>query len=176
MKQCSKCKEFKPPEEFHKRSNAKDGLASWCKLCFKKYDAARHPARYSREAEKIKERSRRFYQNNKEKRLQYISNWIKENPDKHRNYVLKYSKTKAGLEARIKSNRKHMESNPHIVAVWKVTQKALKEGLIQLDSSCKYCGRTTSLTPHHPDYSKPLDIETVCRKCHGRITQGLSPI
>ena len=33
MKQCSKCKKLKDIGEFHKSSQAKDGLRSWCKIC-----------------------------------------------------------------------------------------------------------------------------------------------
>jgi len=33
IKQCSKCKEFKKVEEFHKDKRRSDGLGSWCKEC-----------------------------------------------------------------------------------------------------------------------------------------------
>lgn len=32
-KRCSKCKQWKPISEFHKRTASKDGLQSWCKQC-----------------------------------------------------------------------------------------------------------------------------------------------
>lgn len=33
MKTCVNCKETKVPDEFHKRTNSKDGLQSSCKIC-----------------------------------------------------------------------------------------------------------------------------------------------
>lgn len=33
MKKCSNCGETKEYSEFHKRSNGKDGLQVWCKVC-----------------------------------------------------------------------------------------------------------------------------------------------
>jgi len=34
-KTCSKCKQEKPLDEFHKYKKAKDGLSYWCKQCMK---------------------------------------------------------------------------------------------------------------------------------------------
>jgi len=36
-KQCGKCKQFKPHNEFYKNKSTKDGLARWCKQCKKEY-------------------------------------------------------------------------------------------------------------------------------------------
>lgn len=37
MKSCSKCKEYKPLCDFHKRNNSKDGRRSHCKVCILEY-------------------------------------------------------------------------------------------------------------------------------------------
>ena len=42
MKKCSRCTKTKEYSDFAKRSAAKDGLANWCKLCFKEYDRDRY--------------------------------------------------------------------------------------------------------------------------------------
>jgi hypothetical protein len=31
---------------------------------------------------------------------------------------------------------------------------------------CENCHEDKPLDKHHPDYSKPLKIEWLCRKCH----------
>lgn len=35
-----------------------------------------------------------------------------------------------------------------------------------LKEECGVCGSTEKLELHHPDYSKPLYVRTLCRKCH----------
>ena len=37
MKQCTRCREFKPETEFYKNRSMKSGLASWCKTCAAEY-------------------------------------------------------------------------------------------------------------------------------------------
>jgi hypothetical protein len=38
-----------------------------------------------------------------------------------------------------------------------------------LGEKCEHCGSTNNLQKHHPDYSKPLEIVTLCRDCHRAI-------
>ena len=33
---------------------------------------------------------------------------------------------------------------------------------------CSRCGETVNLGRHHPDYSKPLEVEIECKSCHGQ--------
>jgi ribosomal protein S27AE len=50
---------------------------------------------------------------------------------------------------------------------YRTVERALKTGkLIKLDE-CERCGSEGSLEAHHEDYSKPLDVEWLCTKCHG---------
>ena len=60
MKQCSKCNEVKELTEFHKRSDAKDGYWTQCKMC---------------RSQKRKE----YYLNNKESALEYKRNYYRTN-------------------------------------------------------------------------------------------------
>jgi len=34
--------------------------------------------------------------------------------------------------------------------------------------SCQICSSTENLHRHHHDYSKPIDVQIICQKCHGR--------
>lgn len=36
-------------------------------------------------------------------------------------------------------------------------------------SNCEECGGTDGLHMHHPDYTRPLDVKTLCRGCHDRL-------
>jgi hypothetical protein len=34
---------------------------------------------------------------------------------------------------------------------------------------CEHCGSTKRLNMHHPDYSKPLEVVTLCVPCHEKV-------
>jgi hypothetical protein len=40
---------------------------------------------------------------------------------------------------------------------------------IPLASACAQCGSKENLQHHHPDYSKPLEVITLCQTCHGLV-------
>lgn len=61
-KQCSRCGEVKPVTEFNKNSRAKDGLRSECKACHLAYQA-------------------KYYEANREARLEYMVKWRESNPE-----------------------------------------------------------------------------------------------
>jgi len=44
--------------------------------------------------------------------------------------------------------------------------KVYKQTPKRIDSNCNFCGSTNNLEKHHPDYSKPSWVVTLCRKCH----------
>lgn len=46
---------------------------------------------------------------------------------------------------------------------------ATKKGIIQKPLFCEKCGEAKTLERHHPDYSKPLKIVWICRKCHSKL-------
>lgn len=43
---------------------------------------------------------------------------------------------------------------------------ALRRGDVTRPDHCSLCGRAGSVQAHHPDYSKPLDVQWLCRSCH----------
>src|SRR5262245_44774533 len=51
-------------------------------------------------------------------------------------------------------------------ALYKRLQKAIPLAGLR----CVYCKTTRLLQRHHPDHTKPLEIQVVCRSCHGRIS------
>lgn len=46
---------------------------------------------------------------------------------------------------------------------------AFRAGKLQKPFFCELCGERKRLDRHHSDYSKPLKIVWVCRKCHSKL-------
>ena len=46
---------------------------------------------------------------------------------------------------------------------------AIELGLLRRPKACPLCKEEKLVHAHHPDYSKPLDVEWACAKCHNRI-------
>ena len=44
---------------------------------------------------------------------------------------------------------------------------AVRSGAIQKPERCQRCGEAANLQGHHADYSKPLEVEWLCSRCHG---------
>ena len=49
-------------------------------------------------------------------------------------------------------------------------RKAAQKAFTALDA-CEACGLKEGLSRHHPDYSRPLLVEILCRSCHVKADQ-----
>lgn len=59
------------------------------------------------------------------------------------------------------------ERNPEKVAAWRAVQEAVRTGELMVPDACERCGSDGPLDAHHADYSKPLEVEWLCKPCHG---------
>ena len=94
---------------------------------------------------------REYYRKHQQDRLTYQSEYYK----KHRNEVLQ--KHKKYYDANREKRLAKMQA-------WKY---------IPIEARCENCGSKENLERHHPDYSKPLEVMTLCRKCHATLHLGL---
>jgi len=46
---------------------------------------------------------------------------------------------------------------------------SLAEDHVPLGKTCEACGSVDKLERHHPDYSKPFEVLTLCRPCHNKL-------
>lgn len=44
--------------------------------------------------------------------------------------------------------------------------RAVQAGLLERPATCEKCGNEDDIQAHHYDYSRPLEVEWLCRKCH----------
>jgi hypothetical protein len=70
-------------------------------------------------------------------------------------------------EARKKHKQKWLEENPEKRKAENAVSNALRDGKLKRPRLCEGCGRRRKLQAHHPDYSKPLEVQWLCYKCHG---------
>lgn len=53
----------------------------------------------------------------------------------------------------------------------KNTMRKLAQRLNPIMTACQECGATGKLQRHHPDYSKPDQVEILCIPCHVKADQ-----
>ena len=109
LKECTKCKETKPFEEFHKSNISKDGYRYDCKECRKKY--------CQDNKENIKAQKKEYYQTNKDKASEIGREYYQTNKDKIKARAREYHhKNKDKLSEKAK---KYREENKERLAEYK---------------------------------------------------------
>ena len=65
--------------------------------------------------------------------------------------------------------REYRRCHPGIVRAHRAVANALKTGALVRPGWCQDCGATGKLEAHHDDYSRPLDVDFLCVKCHREV-------
>jgi len=89
----------------------------------------------------------------KEKKEKSDKVWRENNPDK----VKKYSRIAAK-----RARNKH----PEKVKARLLVDYAIKKDFLIRPTECSKCGKEGRIEGHHEDYSKPLEVTWLCKKCH----------
>ncbi len=86
----------------------------------------------------------------------------------------KYYKTDKGRENEKKAAKKRNARVKDLTRdkVYYQVRRALHYGVLT-KQPCEVCGNENSQAHHH-DYEKPLDVNWLCQRCHGREHVGLS--
>jgi ATPase subunit of ABC transporter with duplicated ATPase domains len=141
MKKCSRCKEIKDDNEFNTyRKYGKSYLKAMCKPCSSSY--------YEE-----KGYFQKYYQNNK---------------DDLKAKQKEYLKTEKGRKAVAKAQQNYRQKEEYSLKqnARKKVLRAVKSGKIIKPSLCEICKRERFLEAHHIDYSKPLEVQWLCKECH----------
>ncbi len=181
MKLCSKCKETKPYDEFHKGPRYKDGYNSYCKLCAKQ---ALRKSR-NRNREKCRAWQNRWRHENLDRARELQKNWRERNPDKikeksRRQYAksdksersLKFKKwVAANVEHRKAYQRQWADDNREVMRAHVQFRNALKKCAVPVwadkEKIKEFYVRARELEentgmPHHVDHIVPLNSRIVC--------------
>ena len=145
-KVCSKCLISKDRSEFSVRKASYDGLAPGCKKCMSDYDKMRGQT----ENRKQWCRDREKTPASKERR----KNWLK---------------TEAGKKYALRQTRTCRAKYPEKNLARKRLLNAILSRKITRPETCSYCKIDCIPHGHHHDYSKPLDVVWLCRKCHNEL-------
>lgn len=81
-------------------------------------------------------------------------------------YNKKYRKTDEYKIYNRKKIKEYYKNNPIKYKVRHKVFAALKNGTLKKPLKCEKCNKKLFLEGHHPDYSKPLKVIWLCKKCH----------
>lgn len=168
MKECTKCRELKPLEQFRMMSVARDGRRPDCKTCC----AAREREHREKNRESLNARDRAYYAANRDKAAAYRDAnrdrrnanhraWYEANQDHARRYSRDYYTENRGQA--IEYAREYAAENPHIGWESKYRVRAKKFGFVPVvesftradlvdahGDSCAHCGGPFEHLDHYP--------------------------
>lgn len=94
---------------------------------------------------------------------------VRRNYRSNRDHYVSYYKARQQTPARKAfnqaSNRRRRAAAPEKYKARGAVARAIRNGTL-VRQPCARCGATSDVQAHHHDYSKPLDIEWLCRTCH----------
>jgi len=158
IKECKKCKQTKPLSAFYKHKAMKDGHLNFCKSCVKervkkhRWENIDRIRAYDRNRPNHNDRVKQH--NERVKALKVID------PEKYKKY----------METKKQWHRK----NKHKRLAHLKVKRAIERGILKRPNRCSSCGASCKPEAHHEDYSKPLDVVWLCRKCHAEIHKSIN--
>ena len=152
-KTCTRCGIRKQLPDFHKDRTAKDGLQLRCKDCAKIYYETHRKNRLSY--------SKAYHKAHKKDRTNYQK--------AHKKELAEWRRSPKGREIRKRADTKYHLKHPERRIALGVVCYVVKIGKLKRSVFCEECGLPAKTEGHHPDYSKPLDVVWLCKKCHEKI-------
>ena len=132
------------------QDNFYESNKSMCKDCTKKRVRARRVEKIDeiREYDRNRPNHKERVKKNSERR-KYLK---QKDPEKYEKYLA--------------SQRDWGKKNKHKRNAHLKLARAVMNGTVIKKNVCEMCGGTSMIEAHHADYSKPLDVVWLCKKCH----------
>lgn len=137
-KTCRQCRKEKIRDEFYDHPQMRDGKLNRCKECVKG-----RVRLHREENDSVREYDRRRYRESPERRM---------------------------------ASEAHQKRNPERTKLVKqcsqMVRRAVLKGIVAKATHCESCGlletEDRKLEGAHSDYTKPLEVRWLCRRCHRR--------
>lgn len=150
MKICKECKIEKPSGEYYALKANKDGLTGKCKICI------------ARRVRQNREENKEYYRAFERKRIDEPKR-VKARKD-YAKKIMTDPVLKANMMA---SRKKWLDRNTIKRAAHIIVGNYKRDGKLIIKDNCENCSSKDNLNGHHEDYTKPLELTTLCDKCHG---------
>ncbi len=159
IKKCFKCGIEKTLSEFYKHKQMGDGHLNKCKACTKS-DVSKHRLE---NIERIMEYDRN--RPNAKERVAKNSQRVKKLKAENNEHYLKTVSLPKIKWGQINKHKK----NAHTKTQRMFKMRGLKP------TQCQLCGCSSDeLEGHHYDYSKPLDVTWLCKRCHSLAHKAIN--
>lgn len=125
-KLCTKCNKLRPLNDFFKRTRSKDGHTTWCKECYKQYNANWYTANIDRAKETHAKYNANNYRKNRERALAYKNSERgkqkrKEYYESHKEEIREYHRQyrEKNINRIRERKRAYYHANKDKAAIWK---------------------------------------------------------
>jgi len=146
---CKKCGEVKIISLFGHEKRIKSGRSNRCKACIKE-NVQLYAKNNSKYIQKMRER---YYYDNQEEILLQKKEYLKNLSPK--------AKIKRTLDL-----KKHNEKYPNRHKARILLIAAVNHGELIRPAECSVCKVKCTPDGHHDNYSKPLEVRWLCKRCH----------
>jgi hypothetical protein len=121
--------------------------------------------------EKYKESNKKScslsFQKNKDERIKKAREYRENNREKVREASRKYKAE--NYDKIMAKHKEYWARYPEKYKAQRAVNNAIAQGKMAKPSYCSRCLKECKPEGHHADYSKPLEVERVCRECHNMI-------
>lgn len=124
---------------------------------------ARNRERYAANVEAERRKAREYRAANKERVREWKRNYTASG--KARDVTAKWRRENPGLVRQL--DRKYKAKSPEKYVARSAVGNALRSGRL-VRQPCERCGATERVEAHHEDYSRPLDVNWLCKDCHAQ--------
>jgi len=148
---------------------------AWCRPCYREYHREYREKnraklikyshdRWVNNKEKLLRQSKEWRETNHADRLEYERDLSQKNSKRRTDYMREY---KAQNKEKIAANQKrYREKNKVKASARAKLNYHVVRGKISVPDHCSFCSDNTKVEAHHPDYTKPLEVEWLCDRCH----------